>query len=555
MAGEEQAHDDAEEAEGVGLGAVETSSHGGTPCVGWGRTDGGHRLGDPNQRLQVQHLAMIGTPCRVPCGPRRPSAGPLGRSRPRPTRSPSRPPGGRPRRSPSAPPRWARRRRTAVGAACPDGRSGGTGAGSRPARPSRSRRACAAGHWPVFSSPAAAGRRCAPGPSPAAGPRRGWWPSPDDPGTSGECATERGRPRSATGASARPGPITSGRRPRSSAVISSMRRRGRADRQEGVERGVPAVEVVAVGVAVEPAVVDGQAQLVAQVAQDVQGRLQRAADVAERGLRARPRAGGPRSQVRYSARPSRRRAPRTAGRRAPSPSGHPSGSRTSSRTSASSELGCGAARKPSRKPASPRARAAQQGLVVDGLHLLRDERPHLGEEVRRVPRVRALAEARDDLGGEERPVRGARTRPSRCRRAPGTGCRGAIRRTDAARGPRAGTAAPPRTCGGSVPPRPSVSSAMWSKKLRPRPRSSDRLARGDGGEVQVGRVGGRHVAQAVAARVLGEARLLRGSRPAGRWPWARTTADRPVSSCPSSSTRVWRPSSASSRRTARARCT
>lgn len=43
----------------------------------------------------------------------------------------------------------------------------------------------------------------------------------------------------------------------------------------------------------------------------------------------------------------------------------------------------------------------------------------------------------------------------------------------------------------------------------------DGFTRGEGGEVQVGRVGGRHVAQAVVERVLGEARLC-GARRRGQ---------------------------------------
>ncbi|GJF23918.1 hypothetical protein SHO565_44820 [Streptomyces sp. HO565] len=67
MAGEEQADDDAEQAEGVGLGAVEASGHvGGAPSVGpapggdrWGTEPSGlPTLGVPKQYLQVQHLAM-----------------------------------------------------------------------------------------------------------------------------------------------------------------------------------------------------------------------------------------------------------------------------------------------------------------------------------------------------------------------------------------------------------------------------------------------------------------------------------------------------------------
>ncbi|GGP98555.1 hypothetical protein GCM10010279_01560 [Streptomyces mutabilis] len=66
MAGEKQADDDAEQAEGVGLGAVEASGHvGGAPSVGPAgdgpvgtEPSGLPTLGEPNEYLQVQHLAM-----------------------------------------------------------------------------------------------------------------------------------------------------------------------------------------------------------------------------------------------------------------------------------------------------------------------------------------------------------------------------------------------------------------------------------------------------------------------------------------------------------------
>ena len=80
VAGEEQADDDAEQAEGVRLGAVEASGHVGgllrSAGPGKGRSWGRNRveaptLGAPNQYLQVQHLAMASLLLRGSCFARR----------------------------------------------------------------------------------------------------------------------------------------------------------------------------------------------------------------------------------------------------------------------------------------------------------------------------------------------------------------------------------------------------------------------------------------------------------------------------------------------------
>ncbi len=126
----------------------------------------------------------------------------------------------------------------------------------------------------------------------------------------------------------------------------------RPDGQERVERGVPAVQVVAAGDAGQPAVVDDLPQFVAQIAQYVEGRLERSGAHCPAGRVRRPHADAPAATHGRPARPANDRS--TCGRATRSQSQRSAGA-IPQRVQGRGLVGCRGARRPGNAPGSAAA--------------------------------------------------------------------------------------------------------------------------------------------------------------------------------------------------------